>query len=135
MAERLQPDVILSVGQAGGRSGVTPERIGINMNSATICDNTGNQPVEQRILPEGPDGIFSPLPVADMARAIRDAGVKGWVSDSAGTFVCNDVLYRVLTAGWRAGFIHVPWLPEQGEPNLPLASSVQGLIAAIEALK
>lgn len=133
-AEQLQPEWILSIGQAGGRSGITPERIGINMRSASLCDNRGNRPQEQKILPDGPDGIFSPLPVAAMAQAIRDAGIPAWVSDSAGTFVCNDVLYTVLAAGWRAGFLHVPWLPEQGTPCLSLSESVRGLEAAIGVL-
>ena len=137
-AAEVRPDVILCVGQAGGRSGVTPERIGINIRSARIPDNAGNQPVEQTIVPDGPDGIFSTVPVAKMAQAIQDAGLLGAVSNTAGAFVCNDTLYLLLHhyAGTdvRVGFIHVPYLPQQGTPNMPLEQIVQALAAAISAL-
>ena len=95
-ASQISPDVILCVGQAGGRSAVTPERIGINIRSARIPDNAGNQPVEELIIPDGPDGIFSTVPVAKMAQAIQDAGLPGAVSNTAGAFVCNDTLYLLL---------------------------------------
>lgn len=137
-AAEVRPDVILCVGQAGGRSGVTPERIGINIRSARIPDNAGNQPVEQTIVPDGPDGIFSTVPVAKMAQAIQDAGLLGAVPNTAGAFVCNDTLYLLLHhyAGTdvRVGFIHVPYLPQQGTPNMPLEQIVQALTAAISAL-
>ena len=137
-AEEVHPDVILCIGQAGGRSAVTPERIGINIRSARIPDNAGNQPVEQTIVPDGPDGIFSTVPVAKMAQAIQDAGLLGAVSNTAGAFVCNDTLYLLLHhyAGTdvRVGFIHVPYLPQQGTPNMPLEQIVQALAAAISAL-
>ena len=137
-AEEVHPDVILCIGQAGGRSAVTPERIGINIRSARIPDNAGNQPVEQTIVPDGPDGIFSTVPVAKMAQAIQDAGLLGAVSNTAGAFVCNDTLYLLLYhyAGTdvRVGFIHVPYLPQQGIPNMPLEQIVQALTAAISAL-
>lgn len=137
-AKVIRPDVILCIGQAGGRTAVTPERIGINVRNARIPDNAGNQPVEVMIVPGGPDGIFSTVPVSEMAQAICDAGLPGAVSNTAGTFVCNDTLYTLLYhyAGTnvRSGFIHVPYLPQQGTPNLPLEQIVQALIAAIEAL-
>ena len=135
------PDVILCVGQAGGRDAVTPERIAVNMASARIPDNQGNQPVETPILPGAPDGIFSTVPVAAMAEAITAAGLPGKISNTAGTFVCNDTLYRLLHrfAGTavRAGFVHVPWLPEQakdGAPSMDLADITAALTAAIGAL-
>ena len=135
------PDVILSVGQAGGRDAVPPERIAVNMASARICDNAGNQPVEAPILPGAPDGIFSTVPVAAMAEAITAAFHPGKISNTAGTFVCNDTLYRLLHrfAGTavRAGFIHVPWLPEQakeGAPSMELQDITAALPAAIGAL-
>ena len=135
------PDVILCVGQAGGRDAVTPERIAVNMASAGIPDNSGNQPVEAPILPGGPDGIFSTVPVAAMAAAITAAGLPGKISNTAGTFVCNDTLYRLLThfarTGTRVGFVHVPWLPEQakeGAPSMTLAEITAALTAAIGAL-
>jgi pyroglutamyl-peptidase len=137
-ANKLQPDVILCIGQAGGRSTVTPERIGINLMDARIPDNRGNQPNNIPIHPDGPDGIFSPLPVKTMAQAISDAGFPGAVSNTAGTFVCNEVLYRLLfhyqNTPVKVGFIHLPYLPEQGEPSLPLASSSEALKAAISVL-
>lgn len=137
-AETVQPDVILCIGQAGGRSAVTPERIAINVRSTRMPDNAGNRPEEEKILPDGPDGIFSTVPVAKMAQAIQDAGISGAVSNTAGAFVCNDTLYLLLHhyAGTavRVGFIHVPYLPEQGTPNMPLEQIVQALIAAITAL-
>ena len=138
-AEECRPDVIVCVGQAGGRSAVTPERIGINVRSATIADNRGIQPAGEPIVPDGPDGIFSPLPVEAMARAIREAELPGQVSNTAGTFVCNDVLYTLLHhlqgSGVRAGFILVPWLPEQGSPSLELEKTVEALTAAVGAIR
>lgn len=130
--------MILCIGQAGGREAVTPERIGINVQSARIPDNAGNQPEEQRIIPGGPDGIFATVPVSKMAQAIRDAGIPGIASNTAGTFVCNDTLYTLLYhyAGTavRVGFIHVPYLPQQGSPSLPLEQIAAALSAAISAL-
>lgn len=137
-ARAIEPDVIISVGQAGTRDSVTPERIGINMRSARIADNAGYIPVEERIVPDGPDGLFSTLPVAAMVDAIRAANLPATISNTAGTFVCNDTLYSLLHhyqgTPVRCGFIHVPWLPEQGTPNLTLEHTVQALIAAISAL-
>lgn len=126
---------ILCVGQAGGRSAVTPERIGVNIRTARIPDNQGNLPQEQPVVPGGADGIFATVNVAAMAQGIRDAGLPGGVSNTAGTFVCNDVLYTLLHhyrgTGVKVGFIHVPYLPEQGEPNLPLDDTVKALTVAI----
>lgn len=140
-AETDRPDVILCVGQAGGRSAITPERIAINLADARIPDNGGAQPAEQPIDPDGPDGIFATVPVSAMAEAIRAAGIPGQVSLSAGAFVCNDTLYRLLRhyegTDTRVGFIHVPYLPEQakeGVPSMTLERIVAGLTAAIGAL-
>lgn len=138
-ATQVQADVVICVGQAGGRGAVTPERIGINIRSARITDNAGNQPREEAIVPGGPDGLFSTLPVADMAEAITAAGLPGAVSNSAGTFVCNDVLYTLLHrfagTGIKVGFIHVPYLPQQGTPCLPLDDTVRALEAAIAVME
>jgi len=137
-ADRCRAEVILSVGQAGGRAAVTPERIGINVRSASIADNKGNMPREEAIVSGGADGIFATVPVAAMAESIREAGLPGAVSNSAGTFVCNDVLYTLLHryAGTsvRAGFIHVPYLPEQGSPSLSLEDTVRALERVIMVL-
>lgn len=140
-AETDLPDVILCVGQAGGRAEVTPERIAINLAHAKRPDNAGDQPTEQTLIPGGPDGIFSTVPVGAMCDAICAAGLPGKVSNTAGTFVCNDTLYRLLHrfagTGVRVGFIHVPWLPEQakeGAACMPLADIIAALSAAIGAL-
>ena len=137
-AEKLQPDVIISVGQAGTRPAVTPERIGINVRDARITDNAGVSPKDEPIVPGGPDGLFSTLPVKAMIAAITEAGLPASISNTAGTFVCNDVLYSLLHhfAGTdtRCGFIHVPWLPEQGQPSLPLEDTAKALEIAISAL-
>ena len=137
-AAEVDPDVVLCIGQAGGRAAVTPERIGINVRSARIADNTGNQPQEEPIMPDRPDGIFSTVPVVKMAQAIQDAGLPGAVSNTAGTFVCNDTLYTLLHhyagAAVQVGFIHVPYIPEQGEPNLPLETIVRALEIAIHTI-
>ena len=138
-ADEFCPDVILCIGQAGGRSAITPERIGVNIRDAKISDNAGNQPVGEFCRPKGPAAYFSTLPVQAMAEAICRVQVLGQVSNSAGAFVCNDVLYCLLHryAGTpvRVGFIHVPYLPQQGSPSLPLADTVRGLEAAISALE
>lgn len=140
-AEELGADAIVCVGQAGGRDAVTPERIGINLRDASIPDNAGSQPSEQPIAEGAPAAYFSTMPVKEMANAIRNAGLPGKVSNTAGTFVCNDLLYSLLRrfAGQALpiGFIHVPYLPEQaknGQPSMPLADIVRALTAAIEAI-
>lgn len=140
-AQACHPDVILCIGQAGGRKAVTPERIGINLRLAGIPDNAGNQPAGELVVPCGPDGLFATVPVEDMAAAIRDAGVPGAVSNSAGTYVCNDLLYTLLHhfrgTNTRTGFIHVPFLPEQageGTASMTLEDMKKALTAAIEAL-
>lgn len=137
-ARLFPPDVILCIGQAGGRSAVTPERIAINLAQARIPDNRGNQPEGQPVIGGGPDGIFATVPVEAMVAAIQEAGLPGSVSNSAGTFVCNDTLYRLLHhfAGsqTRVGFVHVPYLPEQGTPSLPLQDTMSALVQAIRAL-
>lgn len=136
-AAEVQPDVILCVGQAGGRDAVTPERIGVNIRDAKIPDNAGNQPVGQLVAEDGPAAYFATVPVMAMAQAIRDARIPGAVSNSAGAFVCNDTLYGLLHhyagSNVKVGFIHVPWLPEQGSPSLPLAQTAAALEAAIRA--
>ena len=141
----LRPDAVISLGQAGGRKAVTPERIDINLMDARSPDNAGNQPQEQVIEQNGPDGCFSTLPVKAMAAAIREQGLPGEVSLSAGTFVCNDVMYRALRhaakamPATRCGFIHVPYLPEQTTekpdvPSLSLADMVRALTAALQVV-
>ena len=135
IARQFCPDTILCVGQAGGRAMVTPERIGVNIRDARIPDNAGNQPRGEFVDSSGPAAYFSTLPVEAMAQAIRDAGVDATVSNSAGAFVCNDVLYSLRHhydgTAVRCGFVHVPYLPEQGAPSMELAQIVRALEAAI----
>ena len=130
------PDVILCIGQAGGRDAVTPERVAINCADAKLPDNAGNQPAERPVIPGGPDGIFSTVPVRAMADAICAAGLPGKVSNTAGTFVCNDTLFRLLhhyaRTRTRVGFIHVPYLPEQAKEDTP-CMSLADIIAALSA--
>ena len=134
-ASEFCPDVILCVGQAGGRAAVTPERIAVNIRDAKIDDNEGNRPEGEFVVADGPAAYFATVPVMEMAQAIRDGGLPGQVSNSAGAFVCNDTLYLLLHhyAGTavQVGFIHVPWLPEQGTPSLPLEQTTAALAAAI----
>ena len=140
LAESLRPDAILCVGQAAGRAAVTPEYIAINLRFSTNPDNAGYLAEEEPVDPAGPDAIFSTLPVRSMAAAIREAGLPGTVSFTAGTYVCNDLLYLLLRpfAGppVRVGFVHVPLLPEQvnGRPSMPLEQICGALTAAISAI-
>ena len=135
-AKEIQPDVILCVGQAGGRAAVTPERIAVNIRDAKIPDNAGNVPVGEFVDPSGPAAIFATVPVMKMAEAICAAGLPGAVSNSAGAFVCNDTLYLLLRhyeeTAVKVGFVHVPYLPEQGSPSLPLEDTTRALLAAVE---
>lgn len=134
-AGTIGADAIICVGQAGGRDAVTPERIAVNIRDARIADNAGVSFHGQRIDPHGPAAYFSTLPVEKMSQAIRDAGIPSSVSNTAGCYVCNDVLYTVLhKSGVPACFIHVPYLPEQGTPNMALDDIVRALMAAIEAI-
>lgn len=140
-AQSVQPDVILSIGQAGGRSAVTPEVVGLNLREADIPDNAGNQPSAQPVVEGAPAAYFATVPVREMVRAINAAGLLGALSYSAGVYVCNDVLYTLLHhfdgTPTRVGFIHVPFLPEQaqnGQPSLTLDQMTRALECAIQAL-
>ena len=136
-AEIFQPDVILCVGQAGGRGAVTPERIAVNIRDARITDNAGVQPQDELVVHDGPAAYFSTVPVVEMADAIQKSQLPADVSNSAGTFVCNDVLYTLLHhyhgTATKVGFIHVPYLPEQGTPSMSLSQIIDALCAAISA--
>jgi len=141
-AAELHPDVVLCVGQAGGRNGITPEVVGINLREARIPDNEGNMASNIPVDPDGPAAYFATLPVREMVKAISDAGIPASLSYTAGAFVCNDVLYTLLHhlngTNIQAGFIHVPFLPEQAKeniPSLPLDRIVEALALAIGTLK
>ena len=137
IAAEIKPDLILCIGQAGGRAAVTPERIAVNIRDARIPDNAGNQPQGESVEPNGPAAYFSTVPVKEMAENICALQLPATVSNSAGAFVCNDTLYALLHhfngSNTQVGFIHIPYLPQQGAPSLPLEDTVKALIAAINA--
>ena len=140
------PDVVLSIGQAGGRFEVTPERVAINVDDARIPDNEGNQPIDVPIYEDGAPAYFTTLPVKAMVEAIREAGLPSSLSNSAGTFVCNHIMYGVLYQiekmgkNIRAGFIHVPFIPEQvarrptPAPCMSMVDIAKALEAAVSAI-
>lgn len=143
-ADRLGADAVLCLGQAGGRAGITVEFVGINQEDASIPDNAGNQPVAFLIEPGGPDARFATVPVRRMVARMREGGVPASVSYSAGTYVCNDMLYEVLghlgTGEGRAlgGFVHLPYLPSQvtgkapSTPSMSLDDMVRGVTLGLE---
>lgn len=144
--DRVNPDGVLCLGQAGGRAGLTFEKIGINLMEASMADNDGVTPHEEPIVSGAADGLFSTVPVSAMVQACKEAGVPASVSYTAGTYVCNCLLYSLLQyAGLHrlqllGGFVHVPWLPVQavnkpaGTPSMSLQTMLQGLGAAISVL-
>lgn len=136
--ERLRPDAVLSVGQAGGRDAVTPEFVAINLRHGRIADNAGVQPRDEAIVPGGPAAYFATVPVRRMTEAGEKTGVPCRCSYTAGTFVCNEVLYTLLhrlrDRNVPAGFVHVPYLPEQGSPSLTLEEMIRALEAMVYSL-
>ena len=138
-ADESCPDLILCIGQAGGRSAITPELVGINLRHASIPDNSGYQPKDEPIIKGGDDAYFSTVPVRKLAEAIKASGVPSDVSYSAGAYVCNDVLYTLLhhfnDSKTKVGFIHIPYSKEQNkEPDMHLDDIIKGLIVAIESI-
>ncbi|SDQ83557.1 pyroglutamyl-peptidase I [Microbacterium sp. cf332] len=132
------PDVVIATGLAGGRIGISVERVAINLMDARIPDNAGDQPVDVPSSPDGPAAHFATLPVKAITAAIADAGIPAAVSHSAGTFVCNHAMFTALDVNGsghrRAGFIHVPFAAEhapQGQPALPLADITEALRIAL----
>ena len=143
--DRYQPDVVLCIGQAGGRTSLTPERVAINQDDARIPDNQGNQPIDTPIRLDGEAAYFSTLPIKAMVQAIKEEELPASVSNSAGTFVCNHLMYQALYLAdkkfpnMRAGFMHIPYMTEQviNKPNtasMNLADIVKGIEAAIGAI-
>ena len=143
--DRENPDVVFCIGQAGGRERITPERVAINVNDARIPDNAGNAPVDAPIFPDGPAAYFSTLPIKAMVEKINSAGIPAAVSNTAGTFVCNHLMYGVLYTldrrfpGVKGGFMHVPYETAQvadkpGTPSMSLEDIVRGIELAIGAI-
>jgi len=133
-----RPDIVLCVGQAGGRAELSLERVAINVDDARIPDNDGQQPIDRPVVVGGPAAYFATLPIKAAARALREAGLPAVVSNTAGTFVCNHVFYGLMHLAatrhlpLRGGFLHVPFLPSQaarlgGAPSMALDDIVQGI--------
>ncbi|WP_228895138.1 pyroglutamyl-peptidase I [Pseudoduganella aquatica] len=138
----LHPAVVIAVGQAGGRCDLSVERVAINVDDAPIRDNRQQQLVDEAIVPGGPAAYFSTLPIKAIVGALREAGLPASVSQTAGTFVCNHVFYGLMHAAakgrraMRAGFIHIPYLPQQaaahpGAASMALADMIEGLRIAV----
>ena len=139
--DALRPDAVLAVGQYGGANGIRVERVAVNLRDARIADNAGRQPTDEPVVTGGPDAYFATIPTRRIVDALRERDIPARLSYSAGTFVCNDLLYRALhesAQGYpamRCGFIHVPYLPEQtrdgSAPSMSLALMVEALTSAV----
>ncbi|WP_199441057.1 pyroglutamyl-peptidase I [Umezawaea beigongshangensis] len=137
------PDVVICVGQAGGRDGITPERIAVNLSDARVPDNAGNQPIDVPVVPDAPAAYFTGLPVKACVARLEEAGIPASVSHTAGTFVCNHVFYGLMhllateLPHVRGGFVHVPFSPEQAEgkdaPSLPVSTTADALDVIVRA--
>lgn len=134
-----RPTLVICTGQAGGRGAISLERVAINVNDARIPDNAGAQPVDAPVVPDGPAAYFTSLPIKATLAELLAAGINAEVSQTAGTFVCNHVFYGLMHeiatdpgfSGVRGGLIHVPWLPEQGQPSMRMSEVAEGLRIAI----
>ena len=140
-----KPDVVINVEQAGGRTDISVERVGINMDDFRIKDNEGNQPIDEKIAKDGPDAYLVTIPIKAMVQKMIENKIPASVSNTAGTFVCNHVCYGMAHLAstkypnMRTGFIHIPFLPEQvvdkrNMPSMPLEMIAKGLEYAIEAI-
>ncbi len=131
----VRPELVICVGQAGGRKEITPERVAINVDDARIADNSGAQPIDAPVARGGPAAYWSTLPIKAIVAALHREGLPAAISQTAGTFVCNHLFYGLMRAlarrpGVRGGFIHVPFLPQQakrGQPSLKLCEMITGL--------
>ena len=147
--EKENPDVVLSIGQAGGRSEITVERVGINIDDCRIPDNEGNQPIDEPVVKGGPAAYFVTIPIKAIVENIKAHNIPASISNTAGTFICNHVCYGIAhlaatrtAAGkpMKSGFIHIPFLPEQviGKPaltpSMSLETIVSGITHALEAI-
>jgi pyroglutamyl-peptidase I len=142
--EELRPDAVICVGLAQGRPAITPERVAINVNDARIPDNSGACPVDEPIRADGPAAYFTKLPIKAIVEAVNAAGIKAQVSNTAGTYVCNNIMYGLLYAidhqypGMIGGFIHVPASTDmaaevpEGTPMFETADIAKGLTIAVE---
>lgn len=142
--DTVQPDAVLCVGQAGGRAAITLERVAVNLRDARIADNEGRQPEDEPIVPDGPAAYFATIPTRKLVQALREREIPAALSYTAGTFVCNDVLYTLLhrLSGTDiiGGFVHVPYTAAQAAgkspnpPSMALQTMVQALQTMVENL-
>ncbi len=138
--KRCRPELVICLGLAGGRNGITPERVAINVDDARIADNAGRCPIDRPVLRGGPAAYFSTLPIKAIVAALSARALPASVSQTAGTFVCNHVFYALMhylrpQRRVRGGFIHVPFSPEMapiGEPSLELGQMVEAITLVIE---
>lgn len=140
--EEFKPDVVICVGQAGGRNEITVERVAINVIDARISDNENNKPVDMPIVENGSAAYFATIPVKDIVSNIKEAVIPASVSNTAGTFVCNQLFYGLMHiistkyTNITGGFIHIPYLPEQAvnyknQPSMSLLNMVKALEIAV----
>ncbi len=133
--EQIQPDIVITVGQAAGRAAITPERVAINVDDYRIVDNGGHQPIDEAIVEGAPAAYFTTLPIKAISQTLQQHGIPCQISNSAGTFVCNHVFYGIQhylrDHNINHGFVHIPLLPEQDpsgqQPTMALATIVEGL--------
>ncbi|MGN5651224.1 pyroglutamyl-peptidase I [Bacillus sp. Brlt_9] len=141
--EELNPEMIICIGQAGGRPDITIERVAINIDDARIADNEGNQPVDVPVVEEGPAAYWSTLPMKAIIKRLQAEGIPATVSQTAGTFVCNHLFYGLMhelkkqDKKVKGGFVHIPFLPEQasnypGQPSMSLSTISKGIELAVE---
>ena len=141
--KQYEPDVVINVGQAGGRKNISIERVAININDFRIADNANQVYVDEAIYEDGENAYFSTLPIKYMYETLRKADISVEISNSAGTFVCNHIMYAMRYHGeknhclYKSGFVHIPYLPQQVEdeqyPSMPLDEIVHALKEIIKA--
>ncbi|MBF0713515.1 pyroglutamyl-peptidase I [Gemella sp. GH3] len=133
------PDIVICIGQAGGSSNISIERVAINIDDARIPDNNGNTPVDKKIKEDGANAYFSTLPIKAIITKLNENNIPAKISNSAGTFVCNHIMYQSLylanqlNNNFKTGFIHIPFLPEQIGKAYP-SMSLENIITAIEII-
>ncbi len=140
IVQNQQIDVVINVGQAGGRKGITPEKVAINLNDFKIKDNEGNQPIDEKIYENGENAYFSTLPVKAIVKKLHENNIAASVSYSAGTFVCNHLMYGVLhnihkqNLNVRAGFVHIPFMDTQVKDNKTASMSLETMVEGLKLL-
>lgn len=143
--KEINPDYVIMLGQAGGRHEISIERVAINIDDASIPDNENNRPIDEAIDKEGLPAHFSTLPIKRIIKILRENGVPASLSNSAGTYVCNHLMYSILNYIYnnglniKAGFIHIPYIMEQvvnkpGTPSMTLEALIYGLETTIKAI-